>query len=98
MIVHSERSLETEAEMLAKLALTTVAAVAFGAAAHAQNGRNPPNVNPTHYQCYNVEAPSDSTALRSLRDQFGIAENVKIAGPVMLCAPAGKNGVGPRDR
>ena len=66
--------------------------------AHAQNGRNPPNVNPTHYQCYSVEAPTSETTLKLIRDQFGISEGVKLGRAVMLCAPAIKNNLPPRDR
>ena len=67
-------------------------------AVHAQDGKNPPRVNPTHYQCYTVEAPATPETLRALRDQFGISEGVKLSKPVMLCAPTGKNGTAPKDR
>ena len=73
-------------------------ACSLTAAAHAQDGQNPRGVNPTHYQCYKVEAPSDAITLRTLRDQFGAVEGIKLGAPMYLCAPTAKNGVVPRDR
>ncbi len=46
--------------------------------AHAQNGKNPRGVNPVHYQCYTVEAPTNEATLKTLRDQFGTSEGVKL--------------------
>jgi hypothetical protein len=66
--------------------------------AQAQNGKNPPNVNPTHYQCYSVEAPTSEITLKLIRDQFGVSEAVRLGPVVMLCAPATKNNLPPRDR
>ena len=70
----------------------------LGLPAHAQNGKNPPSVNPTHYQCYTVEAPANAATLKTLRDQFGAAEGVKLGKPLYLCAPTAKNGAAPKDR
>ncbi len=56
------------------------------------------NVNPTHYQCYSVEAPTSETTLKLLRDQFGVSEQVKLGRAVMLCAPTIKNNLLPWDR
>ena len=75
-----------------------VIGIGFSLPAHAQNGRNPPNVNPTHYQCYSVEAPTSEITLRQIRDQFGVSEGVKLDRVMMLCAPAIKNNLPPRDR
>jgi len=74
--------------------------IAFSLAppAQAQNGRNPPGVNPTHYQCYTVEGPSGDIELKALRDQFGLSEKVKLGKVLFLCAPTAKNLVPPRDR
>jgi hypothetical protein len=66
--------------------------------AQAQNGKNPPNVNPTHYQCYNVEGPASAVTLKTLRDQFGISEGVQVTKPMLLCGPTAKNGAAPKDR
>jgi hypothetical protein len=79
-------------------AIAAVAVFGLGSPVHAQDGKNPPRVNPTHYPCYTVEAPATPETLRALRDQFGISEGVKLSKPVMLCAPTGKNGTAPRDR
>lgn len=75
-------------------------AVVFGLSSplYAQIGTNPPRVNPTHYQCYTVEAPSEAMTVKTLRDQFGVSEGVKIGKLVFLCAPTAKNGVLPKDR
>jgi hypothetical protein len=75
-----------------------VVAISLALPAHAQDGRNPPGVNPTHYQCYSVEAPASEITLKALRDQFGASEAVKLGRPVMLCAPTQKNNLAPRDR
>ena len=79
------------------LGITVAIVFGLGLPAHAQNGRNPPNVNPTHYQCYTVEAPTSTIELRALRDQFGLSEGVKLEKIMFLCAPTAKNLVRPRD-
>jgi hypothetical protein len=82
---------------ISSLVIAMLAGVGLSASAQAQ-GANPPGVNPTHYQCYRVEAPTKPVELKQLRDQFGIAGPVKVATPMFLCAPTAKNGVAPRDR
>lgn len=84
--------------MVAKLGFIGIAILfSLGAPAFAQDGRNPRGVNPTHYQCYTVAASNESATLKILRDQFGVSEQVKLGTAVMLCAPAGKNGVATKD-
>jgi hypothetical protein len=85
--------------MLAKTAPLAIAVV-FGLIlpAYAQSGKNPPGVNPTHYQCYAVEAANEALTLKTLHDQFGVSDGVKIGKLVFLCAPTAKNGVAPKDR
>jgi len=84
--------------MLLKFALLA-AAVVFGvySPAYAQDGKNLPGVNPTHYQCYSVRAPKNSEAVKMLRDQFGVAGDVKLGSIAYLCAPTEKNGSGLKD-
>jgi hypothetical protein len=60
-------------------------------------GKDPPGVNPTHYQCYQVKAPTKLLTLKSLRDQFGVAEKISVTTPMHLCVPTAKNGVEPKD-
>jgi hypothetical protein len=79
------------------LAIIVAGAFCLGAPAHAQ-GANPRGVNPTHYQCYKVEAASKEIVLKSLRDQFGTTAPVKVATPMFLCAPTDKNGVPAKDK
>jgi hypothetical protein len=88
-----------ETKMLAKIAPLPIAVV-FGLSSptYAQSGKNPPGVNPTHYQCYTVEAPNEAATVKLLRDQFGVSEGVKIGKLVFLCSPTAKNGVAPKDR
>jgi len=61
--------------------------------------RNPPGVNPTHYQCYRVteKEPAFKERAVKLRDQFG-GSDAKVLKPVMLCAPTNKNNLEARDR
>ena len=59
-------------------------------------GQNPPEVNPAHYQCYRVEAPTRLVRVK-LRDQFGASSPVTVATPMFLCAPTDKNGMGIKD-
>jgi hypothetical protein len=77
--------------------LASATALGIGASALAQ-GKDPPGVNPTHYQCYKVEAPTKPITLKTLRDQFGVAENITIHTPLYLCAPTDKNGVAAKDK
>ena len=71
------------------------AALGLGTPVHAQ-GQNPPEVNPAHYQCYRVEAPTRLVRVK-LRDQFGASAPVTVATPMFLCAPTDKNGMGIKD-
>jgi hypothetical protein len=82
---------------IATLGVTVAITFGISASAHAQS-RNPPGVNPSHYQCYRVseQEPFNPREIR-LRDQFGTT-TVKIVKPAFLCAPVEKNGVPPRDR
>jgi hypothetical protein len=65
--------------------------------AHAQ-GQNPPGVNPTHYQCYEVTSVESFTPIEvKLRDQFGRSQ-VTLQKPNYICAPVQKNASRPRDR
>ena len=85
--------------MLAKTVPLAIAVVFdLGLPAYAQSGKNPPGVNPTHYQCYTVEAANEALTLKTLHDQFGVSDGVKIGKLVFLCAPTAKNGAAPRDR
>ena len=79
------------------LVIVVAGAFGLGAPAHAQ-GANPRGVNPTHYQCYKVEATTKEIVLKSLRDQFGAAAPVKVTTPLFLCAPTDKNGVAAKDK
>jgi hypothetical protein len=79
------------------LAIIIAGAFGLAAPAHAQ-GADPRGVNPTHYQCYKVEAPTKQITLKVLRDQFGTATPVKVGTPLFLCAPTDKNGVAAKDR
>ena len=74
------------------------AAICVTFPAVAQSGRNPPGVNPTHYQCYEISADTAPVSVKSLRDQFGVSGDVKIGRALFLCAPTAKNGAAPRDR
>jgi hypothetical protein len=77
--------------------LATATAVA-GLSVTAQAQRNPPGVNPTHYQCYRVaekDPPFKPREVR-LRDQFG-ASGAKVLKPMFLCAPTMKNNLKPSD-
>jgi hypothetical protein len=60
--------------------------------------KNPPGVNPTHYQCYRVieEKPPFKERKVRLRDQFG-ASSAEVIKPEFICAPTLKNNLKPRD-
>ena len=76
--------------------IALVVVFASVAAAHAQ-GKYPPGVDPTHYECYRVEVATKPVTLNTLRDQFGIAEKIAVGNPMYLCVPTAKNGVEPKD-
>ena len=80
-------------------ALTVITMIALGVATpvHAQ-GKNPPGVNPTHYQCYRVsETEPFKPRDVKLRDQFGtsVANVLKTS---ILCAPVDKNSLPAKDK
>jgi len=80
-------------------ALAATVTLAFGAHAPAEaQGKNPPGVNPAHYQCYRVNLlkPFKQVAVE-LVDQFGVAK-VKVIQPVYLCTPTDKNKEGLKDK
>jgi len=87
-----------------KAITTTAAAGAFLATAFgflspaAAQGKNPPGVDPTHYQCYRV---SELKPLKpqpvKLADQFTKSE-ARIAKAVFVCTPVEKNGEPPKDK
>jgi hypothetical protein len=71
--------------MLFALGVTTVAP------AVAQD-KNPPGLNPEHFQCYDiVEAKASPKRQVQLQDQFGETRTV-TAKAVLLCNPVSKNG------
>jgi len=74
-----------------------ISLIASGATALAQ--KNPPGVNPTHYQCYRVaeKEPAFKPREVKLSDQFG-ASGAKVLKPMFLCAPASKNDLAARDK
>ena len=83
--------------IVAPLGAVIVFACGLGAPAYAQDGKDPPGVNPTHYQCYQVKAPTKPVTLKFLRDQFGITGPVIVLSPLYLCAPTDKQGQPPKD-
>jgi hypothetical protein len=67
---------------------------AFGTTAQAQAAINPNpiGVDPEHYQCYNVQGEPTAITIKSLADQFGKSQDLRVTGPTILCAPVSKNG------
>ena len=76
---------------------TLAIAIGFAAPALAQ-GKNPPEVNPTHFQCYRVSQikPIKPQTVK-LRDQFTTGA-AKLAQAMFVCAPVEKNGEPSKDR
>lgn len=76
-----------------------LAAAAFAGATPAQaQGKNPPGVNPNHYQCYRITGSEGFKELAvKLDDQFQRSE-AKVLKPVFLCTPVTKNHLQARDR
>jgi hypothetical protein len=90
----SQREVAMKARIIALIAF----AVASGSAAPAEaQGKDPPGVDPTHYQCYRVEVATKPMTLKTLQDQFGLAEKIAVSNPMYLCVPTAKNGVEPKD-
>lgn len=83
--------------MVAMLGAATAITIGFAAPVLAEV-KNPPGVDPTHYQCYRV---SEIKPLRPqpvrLTDQFTRSE-ARIARAVFVCAPVEKNGEPPKDK
>lgn len=82
--------------------IVIVSAAAFSLIATATPSpaqKNPPGVNPTHYQCYRVTErdPAFKERAVKLRDQFG-GSDAKVLKPIMLCAPTNKNDLAARDK
>ena len=80
------------------VSIMIAAAVATAMSATAQAQKNPPGVNPTHYQCYRVtekEPPFRPREVK-LHDQFG-SSVAKVLKPLFLCAPTDKNDLKARD-
>ena len=61
-------------------------------------GKDPPGVNPAHYECYRVaeEKPFKPVTV-TLKDQFG-ASKATVLRPTMLCAPTSKNKADVKDQ
>src|SRR5712692_10249122 len=82
---------------VASLAVATVIVCGVAAPAGAQGGKNPPGVNPTHYECYRlVEAQTQAEKVK-LKDQFGVSE-AALLRPIFLCAPTDKNNLPAKDK
>lgn len=51
-------------------------------------GKDPPGVNPAHYQCYRVAPQGTFKPITvTLKDQFD-TEKLTVGGPTMLCVPS----------
>lgn len=70
--------------------------VSFVARTASAQGKNPPGVNPEHFQCYSVIGHTVPTQRVALRDQFGVSD-VTTARAMFLCAPVSKNNEAPKD-
>ena len=68
------------------LAVTVVSQVS---AQDSTQVKNPPGVNPQHYQCYNAVGRAKERRV-GLQDQFGRSSPV-IGNSVLLCNPVSKN-------
>jgi hypothetical protein len=92
--IHSQQGEVVKIGFIA--ALTAAFALAAAAPAFGQ-GKNPPGVDPTHYQCYGVAlAKAMKPITVTLKDQFGSAK-VQVIQPVYLCSPTAKNEQAPKD-
>lgn len=83
---------------IAIIGILAAAGLAAATPAQAQNGKNPPGVNPNHYQCYRI---TESVGFKELgvklTDQFQTSE-AKVLKPAYLCAPVTKNNLAMRDK
>src|SRR5262249_17053402 len=76
--------------VISGLSVFLIIALGVDTPSHAQN-KNPPGVNPTHYQCYRVsEVEPFKPREVKLRDQFGTS-TTKVSKTSFLCAPIDKN-------
>ena len=79
------------------LCATAIVGIGLAGVALAQ-GTNPPDVDPTHYQCYRV---SQIKAIKpkgvKLADQF-TKQAAIIQRPAFICTPVEKNGEPPKDK
>ena len=82
--------------MKAAILLALGFGIAVSSAAQAQ-GKDPPGVNPTHFQCYRVSQQKPIKAEAKVTDQFGGA-SYKLGAALFLCAPASKNGEPVKDK
>jgi hypothetical protein len=79
------------------LGFACIVASAMSVPTQAQT-KDPPGVNPAHYQCYRVAEGQPFQAREvKLADQFG-ASGAKVLKPIVLCAPVSKNGAPVRDK
>jgi hypothetical protein len=79
-----------------KKTLAAFAAISFsivlGTSAQAQTNLNPIGVDQEHYQCYQIKGATKALPVKTLRDQFGGRKDIRVIGPVSICAPVSKNG------
>ena len=86
-----------KAAIIGSLGFACMIASAMSAPTQAQT-KDPPGVNPTHYQCYRVaEGQPFQPRDVKLADQFG-ASGARVLKPIVLCAPVSKNGAPVRDK
>ena len=86
-----------KAAIIGSLGFACMIASAMSAPTQAQT-KDPPGVNPAHYQCYRVaEGQPFQPREVKLADQFG-ASGAKVLKPIVLCAPVSKNGAPVRDK
>lgn len=86
-----------KAAIVGSLGFWGAMALVMSAPTQAQS-KDPPGVNPTHYQCYRISAsepfkPQDV----KLADQFG-SSGAKVLKPSILCTPVSKNGAAVKDK
>lgn len=82
-------------KILATIAAAWISIVLCGsvqAQTPGETNLNPIGVDPEHYQCYDVKGSTKTIPVKTLRDQFGGAKDLRVIGPVQICAPVSKNG------